>query len=148
MHIGATGFYTVLEQELLWWFTHLPRLRGATCMTLEGTDKKGGPRDRLSWHHGATFQCNHRRSHPYAASVLPASSSAFTGTFLLPPRRPLPFRFRDRPLLSLPRYPFAACSRPFLAVTISILRVFATPRSLHSIYLLKRSNFLGSSFFV
>lgn len=28
--------------------TRLPRLRGATCMTLGGTDKKGGPRDRLS----------------------------------------------------------------------------------------------------
>jgi len=48
---------------------HLPRLRGATCMTLGGTDKKGGSWDRLSWHHAATFQCNHRRFAPYAAAV-------------------------------------------------------------------------------
>jgi len=48
---------------------YLPRLRGATCMTLGGTDKKGGSWDRLSWHHAATFQCNHRRFAPYAAAV-------------------------------------------------------------------------------
>ena len=29
-----------------------PRLKGATCMTLKGTDKKGGLWDRLSWHYG------------------------------------------------------------------------------------------------
>lgn len=78
----------------------LPRLRGATCMTLGGTDKKGGPWDRLSWHHAATFQCNHRRSRLTQLLSSRVLRRPLAPLLLLPPRRPLPFHFRDRPPLS------------------------------------------------
>lgn len=50
-----------------------PRLKGATCMTLRGTDKKGGLWDRLSWHH-ADFS-KQPLSLPYTAVFDPPSAS-------------------------------------------------------------------------
>lgn len=58
---------------------YLPRLRGATCMTLKGTDKKGGSWDRLSWHYDDF-------------SIQPPSSPPFAVVFALCPRLPLPGR--------------------------------------------------------
>lgn len=89
-------------------------------MTLGGTDKKGGPRDRLSWHHAATFQCNHRRSR-----LTQLLSFVVLAPLLLSPRRPLPFHFRDRPLLS--PFAFSACARS-LFYPVLFLSFLAHPR--------------------
>lgn len=81
-------------------FAHLPRLKGATCMTLGGTDKKGGSWDRLSWHHAdVSVQPPSSSGRPCATTAVPALS----GTLLAPPDRPLPYHFRDRPLAALCR---------------------------------------------
>lgn len=107
--------------------TRLPRLRGATCMTLGGTDKKGGSWDRLSWHHAATFQCNHRRSRlTQLLSLRPSSSSSTRTPFSTSPPTsalPLPGPVPAVLLSSL----FSACTRSFLPKAYYLRSLVSSP---------------------
>lgn len=119
--------------------THLPRLRGATCMTLGGTDKKGGPWDRLSWHHAATFQYNHRRSR--LTQLLSFHSSSSSSSFT---RTPYPFRPSSTSALPGPvldRLPFLNASVSSLSRFISwFLRVRSLSRDADSVYSPKKKS--------